>query len=204
MRTYPSDVAFTDAVKDVQAAHGSRDSYARMEEEIGWQTTVTPDLAAFIESLDMFYLASANREGQPYVQYRGGAKGFLKVIDEHTLGFADFRGNRQYISVGNLSENPKVQLFLMDYASQSRVKVWGEARVVESDKALLSTLMDSKYPGVPERAILITVTAWDANCRQHIHRRYSEDEVRQATESLRARVRELEAKLELLRDGKET
>ena len=173
MRTFPSDVAFTPAVKAVQEQKGSRQSYARMEQGGGWQTTVTPDLAEFLADLDMFYLGTANAEGQPYIQYRGGPPGFLKVIDEQTLGFADFGGNRQYITLGNLSENPKAFLFLMDYANSRRVKVWGTARVVEGDAALLEKLRDPAYPGKVERAILFTVEAWDVNCPQHIHQRFS-------------------------------
>ncbi len=127
MRTYPSDVAFTPAVKAVQQARGSRQSYARMEQGRGWRTTVTPDLAAFLADLDMFYLGTANAAGQPYIQYRGGPSGFLKAIDERTLGFADFGGNQQYVTLGNLSENPKAFLFLIDYANSRRIKVWGAA-----------------------------------------------------------------------------
>ena len=133
MRQYPSDIAFTPAVKVIQQQKGSRQSYARMERGDGWQTTVTPDLEEFLSELDMFYLGTANAEGQPYIQYRGGSPGFLNVIDEHTLGFADFGGNRQYITWGNLTENPKAFIFLMDYANQQRVKLWGTARVVEDD-----------------------------------------------------------------------
>ena len=202
MHEYPSDVAFTPAVKAIQAVHGSRGAYAHMEQGMGWQTTITPELSAFIASLDMFYLSTANSDGQPYIQYRGGPKGFLKVLDERTLAFADFRGNRQYISVGNLSENPKAFLFLMDYASQSRVKVWGSARILEGDEALLAKLWDKSYHGTPERAIVIEIAAWDANCRQHIHRRYDEARFRETTEALRSRVRELETEVaRLLAEG---
>src|SRR3954451_4471428 len=128
MRTFPSDVAFTPAVKAVQQARGSRQSYARMEKGRGWRTTVTRDLANFLADLDMFYLGTANAQGQPYIQYRGGPPGFLKAVDERTLGFADFGGNQQYVTLGNLSENPKAFLFLMDYANSRRIKVWGTAR----------------------------------------------------------------------------
>src|SRR6056297_2415779 len=130
MTKYPSDVAFTTAVKAIQSAKGSRQSYAKVEQH-GWQTTVTPDLELLLSELDMFYLGTANREGQPYIQYRGGAPGFLKVIDEKTLGFADFDGNRQYISLGNLSENSKAFIFLIDYVHSRRIKLWGNAKVVE-------------------------------------------------------------------------
>ena len=172
MLTIPSDIAFTPAVKAVQAAKGSRDSYARAERR-GWRTRVTPDLAEFLAGLDMFYLGTASAEGQPYIQYRGGSPGFLKVLDEKTLAFADFGGNRQYITLGNLSENPKAFLFLMDYANQQRVKLWGTARVVEDDAELLERLRDPDYPGKVERAIVFTVEAWDINCPQHIHQRFS-------------------------------
>ena len=198
MTTFPSDVAFTPAVKAVQERKGSRRGYARMEQGDGWETAVTPELAGYVADLDMFYLASATADGQPYVQHRGGPSGFLKVLDEHTLAFADFGGNRQYLTVGNLSENPKAFLFLMDYANRRRVKVWGTARVVEDDPALLARLADPAYPGKVERAIVFTVAAWDVNCPQHIHRRFSERQVAPVVEELRTRIAELEAELERL------
>lgn len=193
MTTYPSDVAFTPAVKAVQEKQGSRRSYARMEQSGGWETTVTDELREYLADLDMFYLATATADGQPYVQYRGGPQGFLKALDDRTLAFADFGGNRQYLSVGNLSENPKAFLFLMDYANRRRVKVWGTARVVEDDPALLAKLADPAYPGRVERAVVFAVTAWDVNCPQHIHRRFSERQVAPVVERLQARVAELEA-----------
>lgn len=199
MKTFPSDVAFTPAVKGIQEAKGSRKSYARMEKGPGWRTTVTPDLAEFLSELDMFYLGTANAEGQPYIQYRGGPSGFLKVIDEHTLGFADFGGNQQYVTLGNLSENPRAFLFLMDYANARRVKLWGTARVVEGDAALLAELSDPEYPGEAERVILFTVEAWDVNCPQHIHRRFSERQLAPVIEQLQARIAELEGEVEHLR-----
>src|SRR5262245_47273551 len=177
MATIPSDVAFTKAVKAVQERKGSRRGYARMERGDGWETTVTPELAEFLADLDTFYLATATADGQPYVQHRGGPPGFLKVLDEHTLAFADFGGNRQYLTAGNLSENPKAFLFLMDYANRRRVKLWGTAHVVEDDPALLARLADAAYPGKAERAIVFTVAAWDVNCPQHIQRRFSERQV---------------------------
>jgi predicted pyridoxine 5'-phosphate oxidase superfamily flavin-nucleotide-binding protein len=142
MRQYPSDIAFTSAVKAVQAAKGSRESYAKVERR-GWRTRVTPDLAEFLAGLAMFYLGTASAEGQPYIQYRGGWPGFLKVLDEKTLAFADFGGNRQFLTVGNLSENPKAFIFLMDYANQQRVKLWGTASVVEDDAELLERLREA-------------------------------------------------------------
>ncbi len=190
-----SDVAFTPAVKAIQEREGSRAAYARMERAGGWPTTVTPELAEFLAGLDMFYLGTASAEGQPYIQYRGGPPGFLKVIDETTLGFADFGGNRQYLTLGNLSENPRAFLFLMDYADRRRVKLWGSARVVEDDPVLLERLGDPSYPGRAERAILFEIEAWDVNCPQHIHRRFPERHVAPIIERLQARVRELEERL---------
>ena len=201
MRSVPSDVAFTPAVKTIQERKGSRKGYARMEQAQGWQTGVTPDLAEFLGGLDMFYLGTANSEGQPYIQYRGGSPGFLKVIDEHTLGFADFGGNRQYVTLGNLSENPKAFIFLMDYANSQRVKLWGLARVIEDDPKLIERLRDSAYPGKVERAIVFSIEAWDINCQQHIHRRFSERQIAPVIEKLQERVQELEAELATLRKG---
>jgi predicted pyridoxine 5'-phosphate oxidase superfamily flavin-nucleotide-binding protein len=201
MQTFPSDVAFTPAVKAIQEQKGSRRSYARMEHGEGWQTTVTPELAEFLESLDMFYLGSASASGQPYIQYRGGPPGFLKVLDEHTLGFADFGGNRQYVTVGNLSENPRAFLFLMDYANSRRVKVWGTARVLEGDAALEAKLSDPTYPGKVERAILFAVEAWDVNCQQHIHLRFSQRQIAPVIEQLQDRIAELQAEVERLRSN---
>ena len=195
MPNVPSDVAFTPAVKAIQERNGSRDAYARMERGRGWRTSVTPDLAGFLGELDMFYLATASAAGQPYVQYRGGPPGFLKVIDDQTLGFADFGGNRQYVTLGNLSENPKAFIFLMDYANARRVKLWGTARVVEDDPPLLHRLRDPDYPGEVERAIVFSLEAWDANCDQHIHRRLSERQIVPVIEQLQARVNDLEAQL---------
>src|SRR5262249_54923341 len=161
-----------------------RSSYARMEREGGWQTTINAGLADFLSGLDMFYLGTANAEGQPYIQHRGGPPGFLKVLDEKTLGFADFGGNRQYITLGNLSENPRAFLFLMDYANRRRVKLWGTARVVEDDAELLAKLSDPEYPGRVERAVLFSVEAWDVNCPQHIHRRFSQKQIAPVIEKL--------------------
>jgi uncharacterized protein len=199
MQNVPSDIAFTPAVKAIQQRKGSRQNYARMERNHGWQTTITPDLAAFIAGLDMFYLGTATADGQPYIQHRGGPPGFLKVIDDQTLGFADFGGNRQYVTLGNLSENPKAFLFLMDYANRQRVKVWGTARMVEGDTGLDDKLRDPAYPGKVERAILFTVEAWDVNCPQHIHRRFSERQIAPLIERLQARIAELESEVERLR-----
>ena len=199
MKQLISDIAFTPSVKAVQERMGSRKQYARMEERGGWQDRVTPDLAEFIAERDSFYLATASTDGQPYIQHRGGPKGFLKVLDDRTLAFADFTGNRQYITVGNLSENNKAYLFLMDYPNQARIKIWGTASVVEDDSELLKTLHDSTYRGKPERVILFTVDAWDVNCPQHIQPRFTGDEVNVTLKALHDRIAELELENETLR-----
>src|SRR5262245_59068292 len=201
MPGFPSDVAFTPIVKRIQTEKGSRSTYAKVEQGRGWRTRVTPDLAAFLAGLDMFYLGTATADGQPYVQYRGGSPGFLKVLDETTLAFADLGGNRQYLTVGNLSENPRAFLFLMDYAHQQRVKLWGSARVVEDDTELLDCLRDPDYPGKVERAIVFTVEAWDINCPQHIHQRFSQREVQPVIDQLQGRIAELEATLAKVQSG---
>ena len=201
MRQYPSDIAFTPAVKALQIEKGSRSSYSKMEERGGWQTTVTSDLEAFLSELDMFYLGTSNAEGQPYIQYRGGSPGFLKIVDEKTLGFADFGGNRQYITLGNLSENPKAFIFLMDYVNSRRIKLWGTARVVEDDPELLERLRDPDYPGKVERAILFSIESWDVNCPQHIHKRFPQKMVAPIIEELQARVQELQTKVTEYENG---
>jgi predicted pyridoxine 5'-phosphate oxidase superfamily flavin-nucleotide-binding protein len=199
MGQFPSDIAFTPAVKAIQQRKGSRETYARIERGDGWQTTVAPELAEFLAELDMFYLGTATADGQPYIQHRGGPPGFLKVIDEHTLAFADFAGNRQYLTLGNLSENPRAFLFLMDYANRQRVKLWGTARVVEGDADLLEKVRDPAYPGKAERVIVFTVEAWDMNCPQHIQRRFSERQIVPVIEQLQSRITELEAEVKRLR-----
>jgi predicted pyridoxine 5'-phosphate oxidase superfamily flavin-nucleotide-binding protein len=196
---YASDVAFTPTVKEIQERRGSRRQYARMEEARGWRTTVSEDLAAYIAERDSFYLATANAAGQPYIQHRGGPKGFLRVIDEHTLGFADFKGNRQYITTGNLAENDKAYLFLMDYTHRRRVKIWGRARVVEDDPALIESLAVPGYDGKPEQAILFTIEAWDTNCPQHIPQMFAAADVAAAIERLQGRIADLEAEVAKLR-----
>lgn len=195
MRQYSSDIAFTPSVKAIQTAKGSRYNYERMELGGGWETAVTPDLESFLADLDMFYLGTANAEGQPYIQYRGGSPGFLKVVDKKTLGFADFGGNRQYITLGNVSENPKAFIFLMDYARSRRVKLWGTLRIVEEDAELLEQLRDRSYPGKVERAILFQIEAWDVNCPQHIHKRFTQNQIAPVIEQLKAKIADLEAKL---------
>jgi predicted pyridoxine 5'-phosphate oxidase superfamily flavin-nucleotide-binding protein len=195
MRDIVSDVAFSPSVKAVQRRRGSRDAYARMEQKGGWSDRITPELAAFIAERDSCYLGTASADGQPYIQHRGGPKGFLRVLDDRTLGLADYRGNRQYITTGNLAENDRAFLFLMDYANRRRVKIWAHARVVEDDQALLERLMPSNAKARPEQAILLTLDAWDVNCPQHITRRFTEDEVERLLAPLRQRIAELEARL---------
>lgn len=188
-----SDVAFTASVKAIQERRGSRKVYRRMEERGGWETTVTPELAAFIAERDSVYLATANAAGQPYVQHRGGPKGFIRVLDDHTLGFADYVGNRQYITTGNLAENDRAFLFLMDYAQRQRIKIWGRARVVENDPELLNRLMPKGYQARPQQAILFTVEAWDVNCHQHIPQKFDAADVAASIGKLQRRIDQLEA-----------
>ncbi len=190
-----SNIAFTPAVKAVQERKGSRRGYARMEEKGGWQSTITDDLANFIGERDSLYLGTASADGQPYIQHRGGPKGFLKVLDERTLAFADFTGNRQYITAGNLSENDKAYIFLMDYANRRRIKIWGRARVVVVDPELLERLADAGYEAVPEQAVVFEIEAWDVNCPQHITPRYTEPEVASLVAPLQARIADLEAQV---------
>ena len=188
-----SDIAFTATVKAIQSRKGSRRGYAKMAAKGGWRERVDGELRAFIEARDSIYLATVNADGQPYIQHRGGPAGFLKVIDEKTLAFADFTGNRQYISQGNLEDNDKATLFLMDYANRRRIKIWGRARVVEDDPELLARLADPAYESKPEQVVVFTIEAWDVNCPQHITRRFTKAEVVQAVTGLRQRIRELEA-----------
>ena len=198
MSTPISDIAFTPAVKGIQKRKGSRKGYARMEERGGWSDRVDSDLEAFIAERDSFYLGTASADGRPYIQHRGGPKGFLKVLDESTLAFADFAGNRQYISMGNLSENDRAYLFLMDYPNRRRVKIWGRAEVVEDDAALLDRLVDPAYDSRPERVFVFHIEAWDTNCPQHIRPRFTEEEVAPLIEKLGRRITDLEGELAAL------
>ena len=172
-----SDIAFTPAVKAQQVRLGSRLAYEKMEGRGGWSDRVTPELARFIGERDSFYLGTAGADGQPYIQHRGGPKGFLKVVDDQTLAFADFSGNAQYISIGNLMENDKAFIFLMDYPNRKRIKIWGTARYVEDDAALLDELVDPDYGAQPQRAVVFNVSAWDLNCPQHITPRYTVEDL---------------------------
>jgi predicted pyridoxine 5'-phosphate oxidase superfamily flavin-nucleotide-binding protein len=196
-----SDVAFTEVVKSIQARKGSRAAYARMEQNGSWEHVITPDLKAEIEAQTSVFLATANGQGQPTIQHRGGPAGFLKVLDEHTIGFADFAGNRQYITQGNLAENPRAHLFLIDYANRRRTKIWGTARVVEGDDTLTRELMPAGYRARPEQVLLFTVSAWDVNCPQHIPQRFEAADVQAAIELRDRRIAALEAELAALRRG---
>ena len=194
-----SDIAFTPAVKAIQTRRGSRQAYAKREARGGFNTAITPDLAAFLSEVDTAYLATANHLGQPYVQHRGGPKGFIRIVDDKTLGFADYAGNRQYITLGNLTENDQAFLFLMDYTNRRRVKLWGRARVIEDDPALIGALMPPGYRARPEQAILFAIEAWDINCSQHIPQKFDAADVGVVLAQLKARVDELTAENARLR-----
>jgi len=198
-QTYSSDVAFTPAVKAIQARKGSREAYARVEDSGGWRTEIDDKLAGFLADTNSFYLATATADGQPYIQHRGGPKGFIKVLDKTTIAFADYAGNRQYLTQGNLSENPKAHIFIMDYAHRRRVKIWGEARVVEDDPALTQALMPKGYRARPEQVILFKIAAWDTNCPQHIPQKFDAADVAAALAQRDARIAELEAELAKLK-----
>lgn len=199
IHTYASDVAFNPAVKAIQTRKGSRDTYAEVEAHSGWRTEIDENLAGFLGGVNSFYLATASADGQPYIQHRGGPKGFIKVLDRHTIAFADYSGNRQFITQGNLSENAKAYIFVMDYAHRRRVKLWGEARVVEDDPALTRALMPQGYRARPEQAILFKVAAWDTNCPQHIPQKFEAADVAAAIASRDQRIAELEAELAALK-----
>ena len=199
--TYSSDIAFTPRVKDIQARRGSRKAFAHREEAGGWPTRITRDLAGFIAEQTSVFLATANKDGQPYIQHRGGPRGFLRVLDDKTIGFADFAGNRQYITLGNLADNPKAYLFLIDYMHRRRIKIWGEARVVEGDAELVSKLMPEGYKARPEQAILFTIAAWDSNCAQHIPQRFEAADVAAALMQRDERIAMLEEELTRLREA---
>ena len=194
---FASDIAFTLIVKSIQQRKGSRDAYARMEHGRGWQTDITPELAGFIAEQTSVFFGTANANGQPYIQHRGGPPGFLSVLDDHTIAFADFKGNRQFITSGNLAENPRAFLFLLDYANRQRIKIWGEARTSD-DPALLQRLMPADYKARGEQIILFNVKAWDANCPQHIPQRFDAADVERALAQRDRRIAELEAQVKHL------
>jgi predicted pyridoxine 5'-phosphate oxidase superfamily flavin-nucleotide-binding protein len=193
-----SDVAFTPTVKAIQTERGSRAAYAKIEARGGFRTAIDGALTEFLADIDTAYLATANANGQPYAQHRGGPKGFIRVVDDHTLAFADYTGNRQYITTGNLADNDQAFLFLMDYAQRRRIKLWGRARV-SNDPAIIAQLLPDNYPAQPEQAILFTVEAWDVNCPQHIPQKFDADDVTAAIDRLNARIAELEAEITMLK-----
>jgi len=199
MSTPSSDIAFTPRIKSIQAERGSRTNYARMEERGGFRTELTEDLAQFLAGIDTAFLATANEAGQPYAQHRGGPKGFIRIIGPKTLAFADYKGNRQYITTGNLAENDRAFLFLMDYAHRRRVKLWGRARVVADDDALVERLMPEGYEARPEQVILFEVEAWDINCPQHIPQKIDGQDVARVLGELQARIAALEQENAALR-----
>ena len=196
LQTVSSDVAFTPAVKAVQTRKGSHQAYA---ERGDWRTEVDENLAAFLGETNSFYFATASAEGQPYIQHRGGPKGFIRILDKNTLAFADYAGNRQYITQGNLSENPKAYIFVMDYAHRRRVKLWGKAEIIEDDPALLQSLMPRGYKARPEQVILFRISAWDTNCPQHIPQKFDAADVAAALAARDARIAELEAEVTALK-----
>ena len=191
-----SDIAFTPTVKAVQERLDSRKIYASMEQKGGWKDRVTPDLAEFIAERDTLFIGTVSADGQPYIQHRGGPPGFLKVLDAQTLGFADYSGNRQYITMGNLEDNAKAFIFLMDFANRRRIKIWVTAEVVEDDPELMEKVSDPDYPAKPERAFVFRVAAWDVNCPQHIRPRFTKGEIDSTVQPLEARIRKLEAEVE--------
>jgi predicted pyridoxine 5'-phosphate oxidase superfamily flavin-nucleotide-binding protein len=193
-----SDIAFTPTVKAIQTARGSRAAYAKIEARGGFRTDIDENLAEFLESADTAYLATANAAGQPYAQHRGGPKGFIRVLGPKLIGWADYGGNRQYISTGNLAENDRAFLFLMDYAQRRRIKLWGRARV-SGDPALLAELLPAGYRAQGEQAVLFEIEAWDVNCPQHIPQKIDAAEVAAALARRDARIAELEAELAALK-----
>ena len=195
----PSDVAFTPSVKAVQSRRGSRQAYSRLEQGDGWESAISDELKAFVEAQTSVFLATASAQGQPYVQHRGGPAGFLRVLDAHTIGFVDFAGNRQFISTGNLLENPRAQLFLIDYARRYRVKIWGTARVIEGDAGLMAALLPLHSAARAEQVILMTVSAWDVNCPQHIPILLPATQVEGLLAARDRRIAVLEAELQRLR-----
>lgn len=198
---YSSDIAFTPTVKKIQARKGSRRLYERVESKGSWQTAVTPKLKEFIEEQRSVFLATASKEGQPTIQHRGGPPGFLRVVDERTLAFVDYVGNRQYVTLGNLSENPKANLLLIDYAHRRRIKIWGTAVVVEGDEQQIAALMPEGYHARPEQVIRFTVGAWDVNCPQHIPQRFEAEDVSALLATRDKRILELETELKLLKQA---
>ncbi len=198
MTSPTSNIAFTPSVKAAQEARGSRSAYSKVEERDSWNSAITPMLEDFIAERDSLYLGTANADGQPYIQHRGGPKGFLRVLDQHTLAMADYAGNAQYISLGNLAENDKAFIFLIDYPNRQRIKIWGTARFVEDDPNLLQQVADTDYKARPQRVLLFQVEAWDVNCPQHIRQRFTAEEMEEVVQKLQDRIADLERENEEL------
>lgn len=199
-----AEIAFTPSVLEQQNAFGSAAAYAKfLEPDVDAQDVLTENEAAFIAERDGFYQATVSETGWPYVQFRGGPEGFLKVLDGKAIAYADFRGNRQYLSTGNLSGNDRVSLILMDYPNQRRLKIWGRARLVDAaeDPELVAALHDESYRARPERAVVITVEAFDWNCPQHIPRRFTIDEFEEQFTALRGEIMRLRDENQQLKSG---
>lgn len=193
-----SDVAFTPTIKALQTRHGSRAAYARMEARGGFPQELDDDARALIASQRSVFLATASADGQPYIQHRGGPPGFLRVVGPRTLAFADYRGNKQFISIGNLADNPKLHLFLIDYAHRARLKIWGTGRVIEDPAEIAALDLIAAEGAVVERAIAIEIAAWNANCPQHIPQRFEAEDVARALADRDATIAELERRLRAL------
>jgi len=197
-----AEIAFTPAVLAEQVHQGSAESYAKfLDPAAAPGNRLGPAEAAFVAQRDGFYQATVSETGWPYVQFRGGPRGFLKLLDEGTLAYADFRGNRQYLSVGNLKGDDRVALILVDYPNRRRLKVWGHARIVDvkEDPDLVARLHDPAYKARPERAVVIAVAALDWNCPQHLPQRYTLEELEPALSQLRAELQRLQAENAALR-----
>jgi predicted pyridoxine 5'-phosphate oxidase superfamily flavin-nucleotide-binding protein len=196
-------LAFTPVVKNLQERYGSRRQYAKREASAFGQAGLGPSEADFLSESDSFYMASLGSTGWPYVQHRGGPKGFLKLIDEHTVAFADFRGNKQYISTGNLMTDSRVALILVDYPRQARLKILGRVTILEADqsetKEWIAKLRDSEYDALIERVFVIHVEAFDWNCQQHITPRFTEEQIREALAPIEKRMHALEQENEQLK-----
>ncbi|MCM2292588.1 pyridoxamine 5'-phosphate oxidase family protein [Allorhizobium sp. BGMRC 0089] len=197
-----SDIAFTPSVKAIQSMRGSRELYQKVEMDGGFRARIDDRLRAALSEANSAYLSTASATGQPYTQHRGGPRGFIQIIDDRTIGFADYSGNRQYITVGNLAENPQAFLFLMDYARRRRIKIWGSARVISDDNKLIERLMPEGYGARPEAAILFEITAWDINCPQHIPQKIDADLVAAALAERDAEIASLKAELAALKASK--
>ena len=202
-RAYSSDIAFTPTVKAVQERKDKHTAHARFEARGGFHTAISDDLKSFIEAQISIYLATSNAEGQPYIQHRGGPPGFLHVLDDRTIAFVDFSGNRHFVSLGNLTDNPKAFMFLMDYEHRRRVKLWGEARVIENDPALIGKLMPQGYKARPEQVIVFTVAAWDVNCSKYIPQRFEAEDVAMALAARERKIEAMQAEIERLHEALE-